>query len=214
MAHDKSREWEGNDETHSSRSQLKPVHSDRETPKYSVYECQDCGNVVLVMGSSGVEVTCNGDELDEITDWEMNVESPDLRQVLLDAFGLSKSGLDICLCVIEEGPLSVAELADTLDYGKTTISRYLNDLVEIGLLKKSQLNRQEGGYVNVYHPIDLETMRREMLVGFYMWAGEATALMDALVETATATNQNGRDVNDPGGLQEVFWEDFRGEQTG
>ena len=32
--------------------------------------------------------------------------------------------------------------------------------------------------VNVYHSVDLERMWRETLIGFYVWAGEAAALIE------------------------------------
>ncbi len=57
-------------------------------------------------------------------------------------------------------------------------SRYLNELVNIGLLEKSQLNRENGGVVNVYYSIDIERMHRETLVGFFVWAGEAASLIE------------------------------------
>jgi predicted transcriptional regulator len=42
-----------------------------------------------------------------------------------------------------------------LDYDDSTARRYLNKLVEMGLLEKSQLNREAGGFVNVSHSIGL-----------------------------------------------------------
>jgi predicted transcriptional regulator len=125
--------------------------------------------------------------------------------VLLDAFNLPKAGLDICLCVIGDGPLSPNEVADTLDYDRSTVSRYLNELVNIGLLERSQLNRESGGVVNVYHSIDVERMRRETLVGFFVWAGEAASL----IEEANITKEMYLEGNHSDGLQEVFWEEFR-----
>jgi predicted transcriptional regulator len=141
----------------------------------------------------------------EVTDCEIDVNEPDLRQVLLDAFNLPKAGLDICLCVIGDGPLSPNEVADTLDYDRSTVSRYLNELVNIGLLERSQLNRESGGVVNVYHSIDVERMRRETLVGFFVWAGEAASL----IEEANITKEMYLEGNHSDGLQEVFWEEFR-----
>jgi len=38
-------------------------------------------------------------------------------------------------------------------------------------------NREGGGVVTAYHSVDLERMRRETLVGFYVWADEAVSLI-------------------------------------
>ncbi|MFB6188037.1 MAG: helix-turn-helix domain-containing protein, partial [Halobacteriaceae archaeon] len=176
--------------------------------RYSIYECQaeECDNIILTVGSSDEEMKCHNKEMSEVTEWEMDIKPPDLREVLLDAFGLPKAGLDICLCVIGEGPMSPKEVAEILDYDESTVSQYLNELVEIGLLQKSQLNREGGGFVNVYHSIDLEKMRRETLIGFYVWAGEAASL----IEEANITKEEYLESDYSEGLEEVFWEEFRG----
>jgi predicted transcriptional regulator len=142
-----------------------------------------------------------------VTDVDMTVEAPDVKQVLLQAFGLPKAGLDICLCVIGEGPLSANEVADTLDYDRSTVTRYLNTLVDLGLLERSELNREGGGVVNVYHSVDLERMRRETLIGFYVWAGEAATL----IEEANMTKEEYLAENPDRELPDVFWESFSEE---
>lgn len=180
------------------------VTYDPETSRYDIFECPDCDNIVLALGRSDPPMACHDKPMVRVTDVEMGVKPPDVRQVLLQAFGLPKPGLDICLCVISDGPLSAGEVAELLGYERSTITRYLNTLVDIGLLQKSQLNREEGGVVNVYHPVDLERLRRETLVGFYVWAGEAAAR----IEEANLTQQDYLDQNDGEGLPEVFWDSF------
>ncbi|RLM95280.1 ArsR family transcriptional regulator [Haloarcula sp. Atlit-7R] len=174
--------------------------------EYSIYKCQNCANVVLSMQDCDGGMTCHGDEMKRVTQSNLEIRPPDIRQVLLDAFGLPKPGLDICLCVIGDGPLSSKELAAQLDYEGGTIRKYLNELVEFGLLEKSQLNRESGGFVNVYHSIDLDEMRTETLIGFYIWAGEAASL----IEEANLTKEDYLDADYDSGLDEIFWERFRG----
>ncbi|MFY4814747.1 ArsR family transcriptional regulator [Haloarcula sp. AONF1] len=174
--------------------------------EYSIYKCQNCANVVLSMQDCDGGMTCHGDEMKRVTQSNLEIRPPDIRQVLLDAFGLPKPGLDICLCVIGDGPLSSKELAAQLDYEGGTIRKYLNELVEFGLLEKSQLNRESGGFVNVYHSIDLDEMRTETLIGFYVWAGEAASL----IEEANLTKEDYLDADYDSGLDEIFWERFRG----
>jgi predicted transcriptional regulator len=176
----------------------------RERP-YAIYRCQDCRNTVLSMQDCDGGMTCHGEEMQRVTETEMDVKPPDLRQVLLDAFGLPKVGLDICLCVIDDGPVSPKEVGDQLGYDESTIRKYLSQLVEIGLLQKQQLNREDGGFVNVYQSIDLEEMRRETLTGFYVWAGEAAAL----IEQANLTKEDYLDEDHAEALTAIFWEDFQ-----
>jgi len=180
------------------------VQYDPSSNRYDLFECPDCDNVVLVLGRDDPPVSCHNKPMERVTDLEMSVKPPDVRQVLLQAFGLPKAGLDICLCVIGEGPLSANEVAETLGYDRSTVTRYLNKLVELGLLRRSELNREAGGVVNVYHSVDLERMRRETLIGFYVWAGEAAAL----IEDANLTKQDYLEENPDQKLPDVFWESF------
>jgi predicted transcriptional regulator len=180
------------------------VQYDPSESRYTVYECPDCDNVVLAVGSDDPPMSCHGEPMEQVTEQGMNVRAPDVRQVLFHAFGLPKAGLDICLCVIGEGPLSTNEVAEKLGYDRSTVTRYLDELVDLGLLRQSELNREAGGIVNVYHSVDLERMRRETLVGFYVWAGEAATL----IEDANLTKQGYLEENPDRELPEVFWESF------
>jgi len=190
-----------------SDSDPTPVQYDPEASRYDVLECTGCDNVVLALGRDDPPMTCHGEPMERVSDPEMRVKPPDVRQVLLDAFGLPKAGLDICLCVIGEGPLSANEVAETLGYDRSTVTRYLNELVDLGLLRRSELNREAGGIVNVYHSVDLERMRRETLVGFYVWAGEAATL----IEEANLTKRDYLRENHERDLPDVFWDRFPDE---
>lgn len=178
------------------------VTYDPENSQYNVYECADCDNVVLTLGRDEPPMSCHDEPMERVTDIEMRVKQPDVKQVLLEAFGLPKAGLDICLCVIGDGPLSANEVAETLGYDRSTVTRYLNKLVELGLLQRSELNREQGGVVNVYHSIDLEQMRRDTLIGFYVWAGEAAEL----IEDANLTKRDYLEENPDQDLPDVFWD--------
>lgn len=185
------------------------VKYDPNSGRYDIYECtvSDCDNVVLVVGNDDPPMSCHDRPMERVTEVDMSVKLPDVRQVLLQAFGLPKAGLDICLCVIGEGPLSANEVAEQLGYDRSTVTRYLNKLVDLGLLRRSELNREGGGVVKVYHSVDLERMRRETLIGFYVWAGEAASL----IEDANLTKQDYLEANPDRDLPDIFWESFPDE---
>jgi predicted transcriptional regulator len=163
-----------------------------------------CDNVVLVVGSDDLPMSCHDQQMEQVTELEISIKPPDVRQVLLQAFGLPKVGLDICLCVIGEGPLSANEVAKKLGYDRSTITRYLSKLIKLGLLRRSELNWESGGVVNVYYSVDLERMRRETLIGFFVWAGKAALL----IEEANLTKQDYFEANPDCGLTDIFWESF------
>jgi predicted transcriptional regulator len=174
------------------------------TSRYDLFECPDCDNVVLALGRDDPPMSCHGEPMQRVAAPDITIQPPDVKQVLLRAFGLPKAGLDICLCVIGEGPLSANEVAETLGYDRSTVTRYLNELVELGLLQRTELNREGGGVINAYHSVDLEQMRRETLIGFYIWAGEAASL----IEEANLMKQDYLSENRARDLPEVFWESF------
>ncbi|MFB6111740.1 MAG: helix-turn-helix domain-containing protein [Halobacteriaceae archaeon] len=195
------------DQTNEPPDTAEEVEYDPDTSRYDIFECPDCDNVVLALGRDEPPMSCHDRPMERVTELDMSVKRPDVKQVLLQAFGLPKAGLDICLCVIGEGPLSANEVAEALGYDRSTVTRYLNKLVELGLLKRSELNREEGGVVNVYHSVDLERMRRETLIGFYVWAGEAAAL----IEDANLTKRDYLEENPNQELPDVFWDAFPDE---
>ena len=191
--------------TESDQSQPEEIQYDPESSRYNLFECPDCDNVVLALGRDEPPMSCHDKPMVRVTDVDMRVEPPDVKQVLFQAFGLPKASLDICLCVIGEGPLSANDVAESLDYDRSTVTRYLNKLVDLGLLRRSELNREAGGVVKVYQSVDLEEMRRETLIGFYIWAGEAAAL----IEDANLTKQDYLAENPDQELPDVFWDRFR-----
>ncbi|MFQ3294333.1 MAG: hypothetical protein ACI8VE_001404, partial [Natrialbaceae archaeon] len=107
-------------ETDRSAGESEAVEYDPSSSRYDVYECTDCDNVILVLGRDDPPMSCHGQPMERVTDHEMSVKPPDVKEVLLNAFGLPKAGLDICLCVIGEGPLSANEVAETLGYDRST----------------------------------------------------------------------------------------------
>ncbi|QIB75703.1 MarR family transcriptional regulator [Halogeometricum borinquense] len=185
-----------------SADDTEEVQYDLSSGRYGLFECATCDNIVLAFGRGGKPMSCHGEPMQQKTDCEMDIKSPDIRQVLFQAFGLPKAGLDICLYVIGDGPLSASEVAETLGYDRSTMTRYLNKLVDLGLLRRSELNREDGGVVNMYHSVDLDRMRRQTLLGFYVWAGEAAAL----IEEANLTKQDYLERNPDKELPDVFWD--------
>ncbi|SIS13605.1 helix-turn-helix domain-containing protein [Natronorubrum thiooxidans] len=146
---------------------------------YGIYECVTCSNVCLTIRDPPETMTCHGESMRRVTTCSIDVQTPEVESVLLEAFGLPKAGIDICTCVINQRAASASQVADLLGYDRSTVTRYLNKLVEVGMLDRHQLNREDGGVVNVYTGLPIEDVKRETIVGFYVWAGEAAKLIEA-----------------------------------
>ncbi|WP_265112569.1 transcriptional regulator [Halosolutus halophilus] len=162
-------------ESRSSRANERSI----EDEFYGIYECETCPNICLTVRDPPESMSCHGESMRRVTTCSIDVQTPELESVLLEAFGLPKSGIDICMCVIDQRAASASQVADQLGYDRSTVTRYLNKRVEVGMLGRRQLNREDGGVVNVYTGLPIEDVKRETIVGFYVWAGEAAKLIEA-----------------------------------
>ncbi|WP_276282459.1 helix-turn-helix domain-containing protein [Halorussus caseinilyticus] len=135
-----------------------------------VYVCDECGEV-----SFGDPSCC--DESASAVE-ATPVEHPDLSGVLREVFGISETGLKVCLCLMEDGESTAADIADRLGIDRSTVGRQLNHLTDIGVLDKRQRLLKEGGYVHVYSPVPVEEVRRRLTVGLLAWTDEALDIVE------------------------------------
>lgn len=137
-----------------------------------VYECDECDSVTF----GDAESTCCGESMTTVE--AESVKPPDLGIVLRDVFGISETGLHVCLCLMEEGESTAGEIADKLDIDRSTVTRQLNHVTEVGVLDKRQRLLEAGGYVNVYSPVPVEEVRERLVAGLFAWTGEALELVE------------------------------------
>lgn len=137
-----------------------------------VYECRECGNVSFGDASS----TCCGGRMAAVE--ATPVERPELPALLRNVFGISETGLNVCLCLMEENEATAADVAEHLGMDRSTVGRQLNHLSDIGLLDKRQRLLESGGYVHVYSPVPVEEVRKRLTVGLYAWMDEALELVE------------------------------------
>lgn len=148
---------------------------DPETPA-TLFECGSCGNVGLGRG----EMSCCDRPMQPVSVEEPAVARPSLADLLRTVFDMSETELDICLCVMEGGELTVAELAEQTDYDRSVVSRHLGHLVDLGALDRRRRLLERGGHVYVYSPNDAEAVRRSFREAFLGWLQRANALVDEL----------------------------------
>jgi predicted transcriptional regulator len=145
---------------------------DRSPGDASTYECGECDNVAF----ADPEATCCGESMTPVE--ADAVIDPELEVVLREVFGISETGLHVCLCLMEHGESTTSEIADRLGIDRSTVTRQLNHLTDVGVLDKHQRLLEGGGYVNVYSPEDVETVRERLTAGVYEWTNEALELVE------------------------------------
>ena len=164
-----------------------------------VYRCRSCDNVVLASASAD-DMTCCGGTLERV-DVDVGIQEPESKRVLREVFGLTDTGIEICLCVMEENEATVSDIADALDLDRSAVSRYVNDLVDVGLLEKHTRNLKDGGYVHVYTHNPPEEVEEKLTLGFYRWTAEAVHLVDEINREKMAAMADSEEVENA-----VFYE--------
>lgn len=142
----------------------------------TLFECASCGNLAL----GRREIVCCDAVMDPAREEGFAVDRPSLDEVLRTVFDMSESELDICLCVMAGGEQTVADLAATVEYDRSVVSRHLNHLVDLGVVEKRRRLLKEGGQVFVYLPRGPETVRTNLMAAFVVWIREATARIDGI----------------------------------
>ncbi|WP_166035507.1 helix-turn-helix domain-containing protein [Halorussus pelagicus] len=168
--------------------------------RIEVYECRECGNISLDSVSS---TCCDGRVV--AVDGDGVVESPELPDLLRNVFGISETGLHVCLCLMEENEATAAEIAERLDIDRSTVGRQLNHLTDIGLLDKRQRLLESGGYVNVYSPVPVETVQKRLRVGLYAWVNDALDLVENVNREKIRAMARGDDGGSDDGAS-IYWE--------
>ena len=164
-----------------------------------VYECQHCGKVTV--GNSKSEFYDEKRPSPETSP----AKSPELAVVLRDVFGVSETGITICVYLMEEGRSTAGDIADYLDMDRSTVNRQLNYLTDIGLLEKSQRLLSGGGYVHVYSPVDVEEVRERLTIGLHVWLDEALDLVEDINSEKMAALA--RADRDDSGKPGIYWDE-------
>ena len=131
--------------------------------------CDHCGNLAIGSGS----ITCCATDMTGTEPVE-SVDDPSLEDLLRGVFGISDTELEVCLCVMEGGTMTVNELAERIEYDRSVISRHLNDLAALGVIKKQRRLIEQGGHVYVYQPVAPDAVREQLLAAFVSWVHGAT----------------------------------------
>lgn len=160
------------------------------------YECLSCGNVGF---GDGPIHCCEGRmEPAEPTD---GVDAPALEAVLRSVFDMSRTELEICLCVMEDGDLTVRELAADIGYDRSVVSRHLNHLAELGVVEKQRRLLEAGGHTYLYTPVPPEKVRARLRGAFFTWVEEAVA------ELSNLEREKVESIADTG--EDPAWEIYR-----
>jgi predicted transcriptional regulator len=141
-----------------------------------LFECDTCGGV----GIGHNRPNCCDGPMAAVETTETAVSEPSLETLLQTVFDMSGTELDVCLCVMEGGELTVTELAEQIGYDRSVVARHLNHLADLGVVEKRRRIRPEGGHVYVYTPQPPDVVRERLRGEFLSWVRLATAQLGDL----------------------------------
>jgi len=84
-----------------------------------------------------------------------------------------------CFGVVAESdePLTVDDLADAVDRERSTAYRSVQRLQDAGLIRKEQINYEDGGYYHVFYPADPDEIADELQRTLNDWYAEMGQLI-------------------------------------
>lgn len=150
------------------------MSSESDDPRLAAYACRQCGSAILDERSR----RCCGEEMDPIEHEAVN--EPELRSLLRNVFGVSQTGIDVCVYVMEREGATVDDIAAGLDVHRTTITRQLTHLRKLGVVERRKQSLKEGGEVHRFTPVPPEKARRRLYEGLLSWVTDAVGLLDEL----------------------------------
>lgn len=139
------------------------------------FRCRSCGNVAF--GDHPPE--CCDRPMESVDTDDAVVDGPELEHLLGGVFGMSRTELDVCLCIMQ-GESTIDAVAAELGVDRSLVSRHLNHLVDLGVVKKSRRIREGGGERHVYTPATVEEVQGRLKTELYAWMGGAVEEIDDL----------------------------------
>ncbi len=148
-----------------------------DTRHVSLSTCSNCGSVRLDRKPG-----CECSEWERMDAIPTDIRDPDLDTILRDVFGMSPLGLEVCLCLMDAGAASVAEVTDAVDANRSTVARHIDHLVDIGVLEADERIRPDGGRVTVFRTAPPAVVRERFRRALYQWMVAAIGVVDTLTE--------------------------------
>ena len=81
------------------------------------------------------------------------------------------------LLVEADSPLTVDDLAESVDRERSTVYRSVQRLLDAEVIKKEQINYEQGGYYHVYKPVAPDVIRNDMQRVLNDWYAEVGQLL-------------------------------------
>lgn len=148
----------------------------RSDPQIMAYSCRQCGSVTL----SRTGRRCCGEEMDPIDVTATN--EPDVGSLVSQVFGISQTGVEICVYIAENGEVTIRDIATEFGIDRSTVNRQLDQLREVRFVERHETALKEGGRVHHYSLVSPEKRHHRRREAFMSWVADALGLLDEIDE--------------------------------
>lgn len=135
------------------------------------YVCGQCGSVAV-----GVQCACHGGEMEPVD--AAGVVDPELSTLLRHVFGISPTGIEICVYLMDEDRSTIDGLSGELDVDRSTVSRQLDRLTALGVVERHAQSLAEGGQRYEFSHAPPSRVKKRLREALLQWATDALAVLE------------------------------------
>ncbi|EHP84639.1 helix-turn-helix domain-containing protein [Methanotorris formicicus] len=83
-----------------------------------------------------------------------------LENLMCCTFGLKVFDVMVYFEILKNGPSRINKIAEKLNRDRSTVQRAVQNLMNVGLVKRKQVNIKEGGYFYIYEALPFDEVKR------------------------------------------------------
>ncbi len=84
-------------------------------------------------------------------------------EIIKAAYALSENELEIMMCIKNIQPVDIKGIAEIIPKDRATISRSIQRLMGIGVVRKTKINLERGGFKYLYSSMSVEELKTKLL---------------------------------------------------
>ncbi|WP_457611753.1 helix-turn-helix domain-containing protein [Methanocaldococcus sp.] len=95
-------------------------------------------------------------------------------------FGIKVFDVKVYFYILKYGPAKITDIAEKLKRNRSTIQRSVQNLMNVGLVYRKQVNIKDGGYFYLYYAIPFEEVKERMKKSIEDWCKNMKNWIDSI----------------------------------
>ncbi|HIQ38791.1 MAG TPA: hypothetical protein EYH53_02155 [Methanothermococcus okinawensis] len=101
-----------------------------------------------------------------------------LENIMCCIFNIKPLDVAVYFILLKNGPSKVSRVAELLNRDRSTIQRSVQNLINVGLVRRKQVNLRKGGYFYRYEAIPFNEVRCKLLRTMEEWCDQVRRWID------------------------------------